>query len=335
MKQGLSTIDTSAVEKLEGIAKRRTVLEDLVRRLEQRKSDVSQVIYQRVRDDYEARLSKLAQGAQPLKAEARKAYEALRAYHGEIQGAFEEARTNKEEIELRYGIGEFGEEELAQRLKEPEQTFGRCQTALTEVEEVKKRFVAAFDSEDELDAELEPLAEPAAGPPPAVVSTTKEEPVSIAPPTPVDALDRTNLISAQVPDRLPTASPDSLDETKLVERPSLNAPEGQKDSALQEATFIGPTASLISEQEGQSPVTFPLGPVNHMGRTPENHIQIASPGASRQHAVIEAGPTGFVLSDLGSQNGTYVNGERITTQHELVDGDRIRIGTTQFEFRSS
>jgi pSer/pThr/pTyr-binding forkhead associated (FHA) protein len=72
-----------------------------------------------------------------------------------------------------------------------------------------------------------------------------------------------------------------------------------------------------------------------MGRTPENHIQIASPGASRTHAVIEAGPTGFLLSDLGSQNGTYVNGEKITTPHELVDGDRIRIGNAQFVFRSS
>lgn len=335
MKQGLSSIDTSAVEKLEGIAKRRTVLEDLVRKLEQRKSDVSAVVYQRVQDDYDARLSKLAQGAQPLKTAARKAYEALRAYCGEIQEAFEEAKANKEEIELRYGIGEFGEEELALRLKEAEQALGRCQMALTEVEEISKRFVAAFDSKDELDAEPEPLAEPAAAGPPPVVSTKSEEPASIAPPAPVAALEQTNLISAEVPDRLPTASPDSLDETKLVEPASLSAPEGQTDSAPQEATLIVPAASLISEQEGQPPVTFPLGPVNHMGRTPENHIRIASRGASRKHAVIEAGPTGFTLSDLESQNGTYVNGERITKQHELVDGDRIRIGDAQFVFRSS
>jgi hypothetical protein len=335
MKQGFSGIDISAVEKLEALAKRRTVLEDLARRLEERKSGVSEVVYQRVRDDYRARLSHLAQEAQPLMTAARQAHEAFRAYYDEIQKAFEEAKANKEEVELRHEIGEFEDEELAKRLKAGEKVLGNCQIALAEVEELKKRFLAAFGSEGGSGAEPKPLAEPAATRPLPVGATKKEDSGSVAPSVPVADIDQTKLISDEVHDRKPAATPDGLDETKLVEPASLSPPPDQTSSAPQEATLIVPAASLISEPEGQPPVTFTLGPVTNLGRTPDNHIRIASPGASRKHAVIEGCPTGFTLRDLQSQNGTYVNGVRIAKPHELVDGDRIRIGHAEFMFRSS
>ena len=56
-------------------------------------------------------------------------------------------------------------------------------------------------------------------------------------------------------------------------------------------------------------------------------------GASRQHARILRTECGFVLTDLGSTNGTMVNGEPIQ-EHVLEHGDRITIGETELEFRS-
>ena len=56
-------------------------------------------------------------------------------------------------------------------------------------------------------------------------------------------------------------------------------------------------------------------------------------GASRQHARIVRTESGFVLTDLGSTNGTMVNGEPIQ-EHVLEHGDRITIGETDLEFRS-
>lgn len=54
---------------------------------------------------------------------------------------------------------------------------------------------------------------------------------------------------------------------------------------------------------------------------------------SRRHAAIQYLPqTGFFLIDLGSTNGTYVNGERIRKQILLQDGDRIRLGSMTFSF---
>ena len=62
-------------------------------------------------------------------------------------------------------------------------------------------------------------------------------------------------------------------------------------------------------------------------------IMIDNIGASRRHAVIEKTPEGFVLSDLQSHNGTYVNGEKIF-HHRLSDNDEFFIGKYAFQFEA-
>jgi ABC-type multidrug transport system ATPase subunit len=56
-----------------------------------------------------------------------------------------------------------------------------------------------------------------------------------------------------------------------------------------------------------------------------NNIVLDNPQVSRQHAVIGRSDAGHSLTDVGSMNGTFVNGKRIT-QHTLVRGDIIQIG---------
>lgn len=71
-----------------------------------------------------------------------------------------------------------------------------------------------------------------------------------------------------------------------------------------------------------------------LGRLPECDIQVPDAGASRQHARIARRDGGWVLTDLGSTNGTLVN-DQIAQDHVLEDGDRITIGETVLEFRRS
>jgi len=60
---------------------------------------------------------------------------------------------------------------------------------------------------------------------------------------------------------------------------------------------------------------------------------ISDPGASRRHATITLDDGGeYVLTDLGSTNGTIVNDEPVG-EHVLSDGDRITIGNAVLEFR--
>lgn len=67
--------------------------------------------------------------------------------------------------------------------------------------------------------------------------------------------------------------------------------------------------------------------VTTIGRSPACHIPITDRAASRKHCIVKTQGTGFVVVDMGSANGTIVNGDRIG-EHELVDEDRIQIGTT-------
>ncbi len=62
-----------------------------------------------------------------------------------------------------------------------------------------------------------------------------------------------------------------------------------------------------------------------IGRAPDNDVCIANQGVSQHHARVSATADGaIVIEDLGSTNGTYVNGERITRQ-TLRDGDKVLI----------
>lgn len=66
--------------------------------------------------------------------------------------------------------------------------------------------------------------------------------------------------------------------------------------------------------------------VSMMGRDVTNDIVLGDAEVSRQHARITRTPAGFVLEDLGSTNGTFVNGERLAAPRVLNPGDLIGLG---------
>ena len=63
-----------------------------------------------------------------------------------------------------------------------------------------------------------------------------------------------------------------------------------------------------------------------IGRNPDNEVQIDNLALSRYHASIEVVAGLHVLKDFGSQNGTFVNGERLVGRRALNDGDQIGLG---------
>jgi hypothetical protein len=71
-----------------------------------------------------------------------------------------------------------------------------------------------------------------------------------------------------------------------------------------------------------------------VGKAAENDVSLAEdPTTSHLHAVLERFPAGWCVTDLGSSNGTWVNGERIWSSHRLRHGDEIRVGQTRLIFR--
>ena len=71
-----------------------------------------------------------------------------------------------------------------------------------------------------------------------------------------------------------------------------------------------------------------------VGKAVENDVALTDdPNASHLHAILERFPAGWCVTDLGSSNGTWVNGERIWSSHRLRHGDEIRIGQTRLIYR--
>jgi len=72
-----------------------------------------------------------------------------------------------------------------------------------------------------------------------------------------------------------------------------------------------------------------------IGKAPHNHITLTDPTVSNTHAILTAREGGYTIVDLGSRNGTFVNGERLGSQaHTLRHGDKVQLGQTVLTFRN-
>jgi pSer/pThr/pTyr-binding forkhead associated (FHA) protein len=79
-------------------------------------------------------------------------------------------------------------------------------------------------------------------------------------------------------------------------------------------------------------VTLPVGKTVTMGRNRDLELPLPDLKLSRRHCqIISKGP-GYLIKDLGSTNGTFVNGTRIANETELHDFDRVVLGDTELEF---
>ena len=156
-----------------------------------------------------------------------------------------------------------------------------------------------------------PSTPDAAGPPPAHVAPRAAVPPPSAPPAPAAPVARAPRAPvAREPE--PTPAP-----------PVAAAPRR-----------VNPADRHWLDVDGER---YPLmGAITILGRDDVADIILDDPGISRRHSELRVTTDGprFVttIRDLGSTNGTYVNGERITSEH-LQDGDRITVGRTSITFR--
>jgi hypothetical protein len=97
------------------------------------------------------------------------------------------------------------------------------------------------------------------------------------------------------------------------------------------ASEAGATGALVLPdgrrvQLGEDPV--------RIGRLPDCAIALSDTQVSRHHAEVHRGEQGFAVVDLGSLNGTTVNGVTVQ-EHALVDGDVIGVGETEIRYEES
>jgi hypothetical protein len=90
---------------------------------------------------------------------------------------------------------------------------------------------------------------------------------------------------------------------------------------------------LFVRSDSQQGQEFEVTDVVVLGRSDETDVVLDDPYASEFHLRLVSQENGMMLHDLGSTNGTYVNGRRVSAPTELKRGDTIQVGKTVMEIR--
>jgi pSer/pThr/pTyr-binding forkhead associated (FHA) protein len=117
-----------------------------------------------------------------------------------------------------------------------------------------------------------------------------------------------------------------LPQESFILRPAAGGPIGQSIRPGRLVVIVSPVLELGEEYElNSAPIT--------VGRGGQNDVALENDDfASARHVRIEPRRDGVWVQDLGSTNGTYVNGIRIDRPRKLVLGDLIRVGETELRF---
>lgn len=142
------------------------------------------------------------------------------------------------------------------------------------------------------------------------------------PPGPASAPFQSPAPPGYAPQPAPAPVPQSFPVPQYpngVPRPAVPPQPGTAQGALDAP---GEPAVILSREQ----TTF--------GREPSCDFVFADPSVSARHAMIARQGESYVLVDVGSTGGTFVNGQRIMAPYALRPGDEIRIGRSTFFFRS-
>jgi hypothetical protein len=118
-----------------------------------------------------------------------------------------------------------------------------------------------------------------------------------------------------------------LDEQVKARPMAEEAGEGPRRAPGEDV--LGVLAIIKGDESGRSYLLE--GTKTSIGRDEENDITLADPRASRFHAEIERVPSGYIIRDLGSTNGTLVGGRQVS-ERLLEDGDTLIVGGTEMRF---
>ncbi|MBT2502177.1 FHA domain-containing protein [Curtobacterium sp. ISL-83] len=106
----------------------------------------------------------------------------------------------------------------------------------------------------------------------------------------------------------------------------------QSGGAQQPASQLA--TRLVITEGSREGMEMPLGggPIT-IGRSSESNVVIRDDYTSTNHARLDLRPEGWVITDLESTNGTFVNGQKVTAPVLIGEHTPITIGTTTFELR--
>jgi hypothetical protein len=312
----ISSFDVSALDALMRLEAEQRAIRALSEKASARRAREAE-IYARVTKDYETRMATLVEQAEPIRQRLREDLQKIDALMHSSHDALNGAKGQLQECEFRHEIGEFDAEAFKRCQQVAQAAIKEKEAAVESVKALRQRYVDLMPA-----AAAAPVPAPPAVEPPRAQAPAPRKAPAPAGPSPAAAARPGDSRTAFL--RPPAASD--------FEVPAGHAPEA--DSAEEFRTMLVASAMLVEDHDGLPGTPHRLGPATTIGRTADNQIVVPLKEVSRNHARIVAVAGGYVLKDLGSPNGTFVNGERVQ-EHKLQDGDKIVLGPAAFTFKAS
>ncbi|MFA4874282.1 MAG: FHA domain-containing protein [bacterium] len=300
------------------------VVRDRLAKIEEHKSNVSPSVYERVRTDYKARLKVVTDAVLKKKADVDEELGKLHETRSKIVADLEQHRHSLEEIKFRHTLGEYNEEEYQNQARVEQDKISKFETVLSAVNSNIHRYEAIYKDEPGLFA---PQEQPA-----AKEETSEVVETSGFTPARHEAEPMTDeagyVIEEGGPDYFGVTDAERTNPN-VEESATAKGPLGPVEMEAEPGVQRGRIVVINGDDAGAA---YPLKGTASFGRAESNTITIRDAKVSRQHAQVQQQGTEYVLVDLNSSNGTYVNGQRIE-EHVLSNGDEIRIGDCIMQFQ--
>lgn len=341
-------INQKLLEEATSIKEHWKVVRNRLEKIESSKEEVTPAVYERVRMDYQQRLDEVTHELMEKKQAIDAELESLYVTRAKITEQLEEQLNSLEELKFRNSLGEFTEEEYQAKTKERQDTISKFETAMNAITANISRYESIFHEEAEFlgvesaTPDMESVAAQPAEEAPEVGDTNSVDTGDELPET-AEATE-----AATATDEHPhEEEPLKTDEEGYI----LNDMEGDyfagsdKEAPSEESQTVRaevstappskktlPKARVVIISGDQAGAAYPLKDTVFMGRADSCTIVLKDAKTSRQHAQIQQHGDEFIIVDLSSSNGTFVNGQRIE-EHVLQNNDEIQIGDYILQFQ--
>jgi hypothetical protein len=319
-------LDLSVLDSLAELKTQRETLEHRLAAMEERRDEVAAPVYLRVRGDYEKQKAELVAQEKPLKDKARTLYAELREALERLERESESAKLSQQELEFRFSLGEFPQAEFDRRAGAINATLTARQSEHAEARALRERFLQAFASEAELNAQ------PESAPVGKARFTAQEVAGATAVVTPVTA--------PPIPPALPPIGPVTLgqatEQVVPVPPPVPPAETPAPKRANPDATVVFRPGRLLPQNNdaGDTAVMLSLKPII-IGADASCDVRISNAGAAAKQAEIALTRAGFMFKDIsGGGVGMLTINDVPIAEQLLRDGDQLQIGTAKFLFKS-
>ncbi len=302
----------------------RQVLKERLEKLEHTKSSVSPTVYMKVYTDYSTQLDQTTQKLMALKRDLDREEKALSEKKNLIEKQIKLHQEAKEENLLRSNLGEISHEKMEDLNHVHEEEISRLDRALHLLTDAIERHREIFAGEALKKSPTTPSTEQNFQEvlPPHVTSEPtplpEKKPTLKAVPNPHSdsiSIKKTGPITDRV-----TVNQET--ETSVKE-PSVS--QSMKTSAV--------TPELTVYEKGNVAQKINLTKNIIIGRSPASDIVVKEAKVSRRHAEIQVIGGKYVLVDLESSNGTFVNGKKIS-EHTLQSDDEVSVGSSKIVFKT-